>query len=137
MSAMSGQGRSRGLLRTYQLATPREPGEGLRVGVVRFPPRGVPRADLARLGYYDVWLPALAPSRALLAWIRSRYEQPSAWRTFRVRYARELAAPEARRLVELLAAAARRTPIAIGCYCEDEARCHRSVLRRVIAAAMR
>lgn len=123
-------------LRTYRIGSPRAPGEGLRVGVVRYLPRGVRKEDYARRGYFDVWFPLVAPSRALLSWIHARPGSDAAWAAFTRRYEREVrASADARRTLALLKAIAARTPIAIGCYCEDESRCHRSVLRRLIEEA--
>jgi uncharacterized protein YeaO (DUF488 family) len=124
-------------LSTYRVGTPRARGEGLRIAPVRFLPRGVKKADYARKDYFDVWLPVLAPSAALFKWIMARQDDPAAWTTFRRRYAREMERPEARQTIALLAALSDRADFAIGCYCEDEARCHRSVLRQLIARAAR
>jgi len=125
-------------LRTFRIGAPRRPGEGLRIGATRRPPRGVARADWCRRGYFDVWLPAVAPSLALLRRYQRRMpDDARARRRFFAAYARELAAPGPRHVVELLAAVAARTPIAVGCFCEDESRCHRSALRRAIARAGR
>jgi uncharacterized protein YeaO (DUF488 family) len=106
-------------------------GEGLRIGTVRHPPRGVPKAALAARDYYDVWLPELAPSAPLVKSARAA-EGERAWQTFAKRYRREMAAPERMRLLELLAALSRRTDFSVGCYCADESRCHRSVLRELL-----
>ena len=124
-------------LKTYQLGTPRRRGEGLRIGVVRRPPRGVRKEDYARLDYYDVWLPLVAPSAELLSWIHSRGAgDDAAWQQFTRRYESEMRGnPDSWRTIKLLAALAQRTPLAIGCHCADETRCHRSVLRRLIEEA--
>jgi uncharacterized protein YeaO (DUF488 family) len=115
-------------IRIVRLGSPRANGEGLRVGTVRRPPRGVPRTEFARRDYYDVWLPNLAPSETLVkAALAARDER--GWRRFVGRYRRELARPEASRLLDLLAALSHGAAFSLGCYCEDEARCHRSVLR--------
>jgi len=115
-------------IRIVRLGSPRANGEGLRVGAVRRPPRGVPRTEFARRDYYDVWLPNLAPSGTLVkAALAARDER--GWRRFAGRYRRELARPEASRLLDLLAALSHGAAFSLGCYCEDEARCHRSVLR--------
>ena len=119
-------------LTTVQLGSPRQRDEGLRIGTVRFLPRGVRKEDYAKLNYFDVWLPQLAPSRELL----SQFKKGSiSVRVFFARYRREMKETEARQLIQLLAELARRTPIAVGCYCEDEADCHRSVLGKLIQAA--
>ncbi len=121
-------------IRVVRLGSPRAPNEGLRIGTVRRPPRGVRKEDFARLDYYDVWLPQLAPSNDLVSWIRARSESPAAWKQFEKKYLRELAAPDTQRLLDLLAALSRDTDFSVGCYCEDESRCHRSCLRKVLAA---
>jgi uncharacterized protein YeaO (DUF488 family) len=121
-------------LTTFRIGTPRRRGEGLRIGTVRFLPRGVHREDYARLDYFDVWLPTLAPSRALLAKAKSSGQ---AMEKLFDRYRSEMHKTEPRQLIELLVEIAGRTPIAIGCYCEDERRCHRSVLLELIRAAAR
>lgn len=119
-------------LRTVRLGSPRSKDEGLRIGTVRYLPRGVRKADLARKDYFDVWLPILAPSRELLREFKSGSRPIS---RFFARYRREMQETDARQTIELLAALARRTPIAIGCYCEDESHCHRSVLLELIRDA--
>lgn len=118
-------------IRIVRLGSPRAPGEGLRLGTVRRPPRGVPRAEFARRDYYDVWYPDLAPSAALVAEAQ-RATTARAWAAFERRYRRELAAPGPRRTLELLAALSHQADLSLGCYCEDERRCHRSVLRAVL-----
>jgi len=119
------------VLRIVRLGTPRAADEGLRIGTVRRPPRGVPKSEFARRDFYDVWLPDLAPSASLVT-LALGAESDAAWRTFVRRYRAELARPEASRLVDLLAVLSRVADFSIGCYCEDEARCHRSVLRAVL-----
>ena len=121
-------------LGTFQIGAPAKPGEGLRIGTTRRPPRGVAKSDWRRRGYFDVWLPVIAPSEALLRRYQKRIDDPRARAALFKAYERELARPPQRYIVELLAEMASRTPIAIGCFCEDESRCHRSVLRRVIEA---
>jgi uncharacterized protein YeaO (DUF488 family) len=118
--------------RAFQLGSPRQPGEGLRLGAVRYLPRGVPKADYASRDFFDVWLPILAPSRELLAELRAGTLSTAAF--FR-RYRREMAATDTRQVISLIATLARTTPLSVGCYCEDEATCHRSVLRELIWAA--
>ena len=123
-------------LKTYQYGSPRKRGEGLRLGVARFLPRGVPKADYAPKDYFDVWYPALAPSAELLRWLRKQPDFEKAWRELGPRYQREMATrPDARQAVQLVAALAMRTPLAIGCYCADETRCHRSLLAQIIREA--
>jgi uncharacterized protein YeaO (DUF488 family) len=119
-------------IRIVQLGSPRAPGEGLRLGTGRRPPRGVPREEFGSRDFYDVWLPELAPSEALVkAALHARNEQ--AWRRFVRRYRSEMKRPQAQRLFDLLAALSRVTDLAVGCYCSDESRCHRSVLRQILA----
>jgi len=119
-------------IRIVRLGTPRARGEGLRVGTVRHPPRGVPKRELAKRDYYDVWLPELAPSAEL---VHSAHEAESErdWTRFAKRYRREMAAPAASRLLDLLAAFSQASDFAVGCYCPDEAHCHRSTLRELLA----
>jgi uncharacterized protein YeaO (DUF488 family) len=119
-------------VRVVRLGSPRRPGEGLRVGAVRRPPRGVPRTEYASRDFYDVWLPELAPSEALVKQAQAAADQ-RAWRSFARRYRSEMKRPEAARLLKLLAALSRQTSFAIGCYCEDETRCHRSVLKELLS----
>ena len=118
-------------LRVVRLGSPRAPGEGLRLGTVRRPPRGVPKADFARRDFYDVWLPDLSPSADTVA-LGLAAGSDRAWGAFVRRYRREMAAPGPRRALELLAALSHRTDLSVGCYCEDERRCHRSVLRELL-----
>jgi len=115
-----------------RLGSPREEGEGLRIGTVRRPPRGVPKAEFASRDFYDVWLPDLAPSEELVKLAQAAADE-KAWKTFGRKYRAEMARPEARRLLDLLAALSRQTSFAVGCYCADEAHCHRSVLRELLA----
>src|SRR6185503_3307224 len=123
-------------LRTFRIGAPRKRGEGLRIGTTRRPPRGVPRSRWSREGYFDVWFPLVAPSAALLRRVnRIDWDDGAARRKFFAAYQRELERPPARYGVALLAALAQQTPIAIGCYCADESRCHRSVLKQVIERA--
>jgi uncharacterized protein YeaO (DUF488 family) len=115
--------------RIVRLGTPRQAREDLRIGTVRHPPRGVPKADYARRDYFDVWLPELAPSASLVSWAFSEPFTPKRWAVFARRYRREMRTPAARRLIELLAALSSRTNFSVGCYCEDETHCHRSLLK--------
>ena len=119
---------------TFRIGTPRKPREGLRVGTVRFLPRGVKKEDYARLDYFDVWFPLLAPSSELLKWMKGR-EWPSEqvrWSKFKERYTSEMKKTDARQAIKLLAELARTTQLSIGCYCENESFCHRSILRELI-----
>ena len=118
-------------IRIVRLGSPRTPGEGLRLGTVRRPPRGVPKSAYASRDFYDAWLPELAPSEALVKKAQQAGDERS-WRRFVRRYRAEMKRPEAGRLLALLAALSHRTDLAVGCYCEDEARCHRSVLRELL-----
>ena len=118
-------------IRIVRLGSPRASGEGLRLGTVRHPPRGVPKADHASRGFYDVWLPDLAPSSALVKQALQATDE-RAWKAFVRRYRAEMKRPEATRLLALLAALSRDTSFSVGCYCADEARCHRSVLRQLL-----
>ncbi len=119
-------------IRVVQLGTPRTRGEGLRLGTVRRPPRGVPRTEYASGDYYDVWLPDLAPSEELVK-VALRTQDERQWRTFVKRYRAEMKRPAAARLLRLLAALSHHAAFSVGCYCADEARCHRSVLRALLA----
>jgi uncharacterized protein YeaO (DUF488 family) len=119
-------------VRIVRLGDPRAAGEGLRIGTVRHPPRGVAKRELARRDYYDVWFPTLAPSAALVRRAKDA-ATPRDWAAFERRYRTEMKAPEARRALELLAALSRSAHFSVGCYCADEARCHRSVLRALLA----
>jgi len=120
-------------IRIVRLGTPRAPGEGLRIGTVRRPPRGVPKAEFASQDWYDVWYPNLAPSAETMK-LGLNAETPAQWRAFVRRYKSEMAEPDASHGLDLLAALSHGTAMAVGCYCEDEARCHRSVLRELLAA---
>lgn len=118
-------------IRVVRLGSGRTRGEGLRIGTVRRPPRGVPKSEFAARDFYDVWLPNLAPSEALVKAALGA-KKDGAWRTFVRRYRGELKRPDALRVLDLLAALSRSADFSVGCYCEDEDRCHRSVLRQVL-----
>jgi uncharacterized protein YeaO (DUF488 family) len=120
-------------IRVVRLGSPRLEEEGLRIGTVRRPPRGVPKADCARRDFYDLWLPELAPSEELLK-LGQAAGDAAAWRTFERRYRAEMGRPEKGHLLDLLAAMSRQTNFSLGCYCADAERCHRSVLRELLAA---
>lgn len=120
-------------IRIVRLGTPRAPDEGLRIGTVRRPPRGVPKREFARANYYDAWLPELAPSEPLVKLARTAVTRTQ-WQGFRRRYLAELSKPPASRILEVLAALSHSANFSVGCYCEDESRCHRSVLREVLKA---
>ena len=121
------------MLQIVQLGSPRRKGEGLRIGAARRPPRGVKKKDYARLDYYDVWLPELAPSQKVVSWALAQPLTGKRWAKFERDYRREMRKPGAARLVELLARLSRQTDFSLGCYCEDESRCHRSILRALLA----
>lgn len=118
-------------IHVVRLGSPRGKGEGLRLGTVRRPPRGVPKAEFASRDFYDVWLPDLAPSEELVKAALAATDE-RAWRAFERKYRAEMAAPAPSRLLDLLAALSRQTSLAVGCYCADEAHCHRSVLRALL-----
>jgi len=120
-------------IRIVRLGSPRATGEGLRLGTVRRPPRGVPKAETASRNFYDVWLPDVAPSETLLKHAQASLDDPKRWKAFISRYRGEMKRPEARRLLDLLAALSHTTDFSLGCYCADESRCHRSVLRELLA----
>ena len=120
-------------IRIVRLGTSRAPGEGLRLGTVRRPPRGVPKAQLASRDFYDVWVPEAAPSEPLLKSARQSLDDDKRWKMFVRRYRSEMKRPEASRLLDLLVALSHGTNFSIGCYCENEARCHRSILRALLA----
>ena len=118
-------------IRVVQLGSPRTPGEGLRLGTVRRPPRGVPRTEHASRGFYDVWLPELAPSEDLVkVALRARDERE--WQRFVRRYRAEMKRAPAARLLSLLALFSQHAAFSVGCYCADEARCHRSILKALL-----
>ena len=120
------------MIRVVKLGSTRHRDEGLRLGTVRRPPRGVRKENYARENYYDLWMPDLAPSAELFARRPASGDEKS-WLAFARKYEAELKKPEASRLLDLLAAMSHQSNFSIGCYCDDEARCHRSVLRRVLA----
>jgi uncharacterized protein YeaO (DUF488 family) len=120
-------------VRIVRLGTPRLPGEGTRLGTVRRPPRGVPKKDFARRNYYDVWFPVLAPSVATMK-LGLGAESDSQWKSFARKYRAEMAAPAASQSLDVLAALSRHADFSVGCYCENEQRCHRSLLRELLVA---
>ncbi len=119
-------------IRIVRLGEPRSAGEGLRIGTVRRPPRGVPKAEFAQRDFYDVWLPNLAPSEALVKQALAA-ETDAQWRAFARRYAAEMKVPDRAHLLDTLAALSHQASFSVGCYCENEARCHRSLLRGLLA----
>ena len=115
-----------------RLGAPRRPNEGLRLGTVRRPPRGVPKTQIAKLDFYDVWLPNLAPSQQLVA-LAQRSQDERSWKSFERKFRAEMSRPDAVRILDLLAALSRQTSFSLGCYCESEQRCHRSILKELLA----
>jgi uncharacterized protein YeaO (DUF488 family) len=122
-------------IRIVQLGAPRQRNEGIRLGTVRRPPRGVKKADYSRENFFDLWLPDLAPSTSLLAWARATTLIDTQWRVFARKYRREMVQPGPRRLITLLAALSSTSNFSVGCFCRDESRCHRSILRELLAEA--
>jgi len=124
------------MLSSYRIGDPRGSNEGIRIGAVRYLPRGVRKEEYAARDFFDVWLPTVAPSRELLKWIGPAPWSESKWKQFTLRYRSEMTkSTDSRQTIALLILIAARTPIAVGCYCADEARCHRSILRRLIEEA--
>ena len=115
-----------------RLGTPRLPAEGLRIGTVRRPPRGVKKTEFAKRDYYDVWMPDLAPTSPLVTWALSEPWTDARWAKYEKSYRGEMKQPPAERLLQLPAALSRQTTFSIGCYCADETRCHRSILRALL-----
>jgi uncharacterized protein YeaO (DUF488 family) len=118
-------------IRVVRLGTPRMKDEGLRIGTVRRPPRGVPKAEFATRDWYDVWFPTLAPSVETMK-LGQRAATPAQWAAFRRKYRAEMNSPDASRALELLARLSHQTSFSVGCYCEDESHCHRLVLRELL-----
>ncbi|MGB9618587.1 MAG: DUF488 domain-containing protein, partial [Desulfomonilaceae bacterium] len=118
-------------IRIVRLGAPRTQGEGLRVGAVRRPPRGVPKTEYATRNFYDVWLPILSPSEALLKEAKMAHDDAS-WDHFARKFRAEMKKTDPSKVLDLLAALSRQTNFAIGCYCENEARCHRSLLKELL-----
>jgi len=119
-------------IRVVRLGTPRDPGEGLRIGTVRRPPRGVRKEDYAARDYFDVWLPELAPSTPLVSWALSEPFTPQRWAVYARRYRREMKEPAARRLIALLAKLSAQSDFSVGCYCQEENHCHRALLKDLL-----
>lgn len=119
-------------IRVVRLGSPRAEGEGVRIGTVRRPPRGVPKSEFARQNWYDVWFPNLAPSHATVK-LGQRAQTAAQWAAFARKYRAEMAKPDASRELDLLAALSHEADFSVGCYCEDEKRCHRSILRALLA----
>lgn len=119
-------------VRIVQLGSPRAADEGLRIGTVRRPPRGVPKSEFASRDFYDVWLPTLSPSPELVAQAQAT-EDDADWRAFARKFRAEMNHGDAQKVLDLLAALSATTQFSIGCYCDDESRCHRSILRELLA----
>lgn len=119
-------------IKIVRLGSPREEGEGLRIGTVRRPPRGVRKEDYASKNFYDVWFPNLSPSEPLLKVAQAAAKDEKSWKAFKRRFLAELKLPEASKDLDLLAALSHQTNMSIGCYCENESRCHRSILRELL-----
>ena len=118
-------------VRIVRLGTPRAAGEGLRLGTVRRPPRGVPKEEYAARDFYDVWLPNLSPTPELMAQAHAAVDEKQ-WAAFKRKFAAEMKQPQASHVLDTLAALSHQTAFSLGCYCEDEAHCHRSVLRQLL-----
>jgi uncharacterized protein YeaO (DUF488 family) len=118
-------------VRIVRLGSPRAPGEGTRIGTVRRPPRGVPKAEFSSQNWYDVWFPTLAPSVETMK-RGQEAASPAQWAAFTKKYKAEMGEPEARQALALLAALSHTTNFSVGCYCQDESHCHRSVLRQLL-----
>jgi uncharacterized protein YeaO (DUF488 family) len=118
-------------VRIVRLGSDRVPHEGLRIGTVRRPPRGVPRSEFSSGNWYDVWLPNLAPSPETVK-LGLSAGSPREWSAFVKRYRAEMARPENSRVLDLLAALSHQSSFSVGCYCVDESRCHRSILRELL-----
>lgn len=121
-------------IRIVRLGSPRHADEGTRIGTVRRPPRGVPKSEFATQDWYDVWYPNLAPAADTLK-LGQEATTPAAWRAFERQYRREMATPENAHTLALLATLSRQVNFSVGCYCEDERRCHRAVLRELLREA--
>ncbi len=115
-----------------RLGSPRRPGEGLRIGTVRRPPRGVPKSEFASRDFYDVWLPALSPAAELVSLVQHSSGDDRSWTIFERKFRSEMKQPEASHLLDLLATLSHQTSFSLGCYCENEDRCHRSILRKLL-----
>jgi uncharacterized protein YeaO (DUF488 family) len=120
-------------VRIVRLGSPRAAGEGVRIGTVRRPPRGVPKSEFAKRDYYDVWFPTLAPSLPTMK-LGLAADTDAQWARFAKKYRSEMAKPDASHAIEVLAKLSRSSDFSVGCYCEDESRCHRSILRNLLVA---
>jgi uncharacterized protein YeaO (DUF488 family) len=122
-------------VRVVRLGSPRQADEGLRLGTVRRPPRGVKKEDYARRDFFDVWMPELSPDAELVSWALSEPFTSARWKRYEKAYRNQMKEPPARRLISLLAALSHRTDFSVGCYCADESECHRSILRDLLEDA--
>jgi uncharacterized protein YeaO (DUF488 family) len=121
-------------IRVVRLGTERAAGEGVRLGTVRRPPRGVKKDDYARLDYFDAWFPELAPSAKLVKWFYAQPEITDAkWKRYAASYRREMSEPPASRTLDVLSKLSRGADFSVGCYCENPTRCHRSILKELLA----
>jgi uncharacterized protein YeaO (DUF488 family) len=118
-------------IRIVRLGTDRFPGEGVRIGTVRRPPRGVPKSEYASRNYFDVWLPSLAPTADLVK-LALAAASAKDWSRFVTKYRRQMGTTDASAMIDTLAALSHQTDFSVGCYCADESRCHRSVLREIL-----
>ena len=118
-------------LHIVRLGSDRAPGEGLRIGTVRRPPRGIPKSDYAKGNWFDVWFPNLAPQGGTIK-LAQKAESERDWKAFERKYRAEMRAPENARTLDLLAALSHQTDFSVGCYCAEESRCHRSTLRELL-----
>jgi uncharacterized protein YeaO (DUF488 family) len=119
-------------VRVVRLGTPRQKNEGTRIGTVRRPPRGIPKSEFSSGNWYDLWFPLLSPSAETVKFAQQA-TTPAQWAAFAKKYRAEMASPDAAQALALLAALSHNGNFSVGCYCEDEARCHRSVLRELLA----
>lgn len=119
-------------IRVVRLGSPRHPAEGLRIGTVRRPPRGVRKEDFASRNYFDVWLPELAPSAEVVSWALSEPFTPARWKRYARLYRSQMRKAPASHVIAALAALSKQSDFSIGCYCEDENLCHRSLLRELL-----
>jgi uncharacterized protein YeaO (DUF488 family) len=122
-------------IKVIRLGTPRTANEGTRLGTVRRPPRGVKKSDFAKKDWYDVWVPDLAPSEQLRSWALHDDWTDDRWKRYRKEYLREMKDPRAARLIAMLAAMSHDSNFSLGCYCDDESHCHRSLLRELLEEA--
>jgi len=121
------------MIRVVRLGSPRTTDEGLRLGTARRPPRGVKKQDYAKRNYFDVWFPDLAPSQPLVSWALSEDWTDKRWAKYEKAYRREMQAPDKQRLLEVFARLSHQSNFSLGCYCESESRCHRSILKSLLA----